>query len=238
MARTQSRLQLALAARRMADHENSQFVADAEVNVWIDQRLAQLYDLLVGLDSDRYVVEDTVTTTSSADPPWTVLLPENFYILRGVDLVRGRQRIPLQQYALQERLVDGSDGGWPYVDCTALRYRVASNALDGSEAALHFDRNPGNSTLVVYYVPNPPRLEEDSSEIDGFAGWEEWIVRKVAIDILNKEESDTSALERQCAELEQRIKRMAAMRDTGAAYRVADVRNYGYGCGYRWPRAT
>ena len=219
----------------MADHENSQFVSDSEVNEWLDQRVAQLYDLLVSSDSDRYVVEDTVTTTSSAQPPWTVLLPTNFYILRGVDLVRGQQRYPLDTYALQERGAGTTVDGWPYFDRTSLRYRVANNALDGTLAALHFDRNPGNSTLVVYYVPNPPRLEEDSSELDGFAGWEEWVVYKVAINILAKEESDTSTLERQCMELEQRIKRMSAMRDAGAASRVADVRNLSYGS--RWPRA-
>lgn len=236
MARTITLAQTRNGALQLADHVNSTFIATAEANGWINRRIAQLYDMLVGVDSDRYVVEGSVATTSSSSPPWTVLLPNDCYVLRGVDLVKGVGRYPLESYALQERNACGQSDGWPYFDRTSLRYRVAGNGIDGADAALHFDRNPGNSTLIVYYVPNPPFLVEDDDVFDGFAGWEDWVIRKTAIDMLTKEESDTSTLERECMEIEQRIKRMAAMRDTGAAYRVADVRNYGYG--YRWPRPT
>lgn len=235
MARTRNRAALRNAARQLADQVNSTFVSDAEANFWIDQRVAQLYDMLVGVDSDRYVVEASVSTTSSATAPWTVALPEDFYVLRGVDLVRGNGRYPLQSYALQERMPHGQAEVWPYVDLCSLRYRVASNGIDGADAALHFDRNPGNSTLVVYYVPNPPLLAEDEDVLDGFAAWEDWVIFKVAINMLAKEESDTSTLANECAQIEQRIKRMAATRDAGASYQVADVRNIG--TRYGWPRA-
>jgi hypothetical protein len=224
---------LRVSARQLADQVNSTFISDDEANFWIDQRVAQLYDMLVGVDSDRYVVEGSLATTSSASPPWTVLLPDDFYVMRGVDILRGARRYPLQSYALQERNACGQGSSWPYIDRADLRYRVASNGIDGAAAALHFDRNPGNSTLAVYYVPNPPLLAEDEDVLDGFAAWEDWVVFKVAINMLAKEESDTSTLERECAQIEQRIKRMAATRDAGASYQVADVRDYGN----RWPRA-
>lgn len=228
MARTRTRGELRTAARQLADQVNSTFVADTEANFWIDQRVAQLYDMLVAADSDRYVVEGSVVTTSSASPPWTVELPADFYILRGVDLRRGSSRYPLESYQLQERGVHGQGEGWPFIERAAVRYRVASNGIDGADAALHFDRNPGNSTFVVYYVPNPPLLAEDEDVLDGFAAWEDWVIFKVAINMLAKEESDTSTLQGECAQIEQRIKHMAATRDTGAAPRVADVRHYNY----------
>jgi hypothetical protein len=233
MARTRDRAALRNAARQLADQVNSTFVSDAEANFWIDQRVAQLYDMLVAADSDRYVVEASVVTTSSATQPWVVDLPEDFYVLRGVDHVRGNSRYPLESYQLQERDGFGQASGYPYADRVSTRYRVASNGIDGADAALHFDRNPGNTTFVVYYVPNPPLLAEDEDVLDGFAAWEDWVIFKVAINMMAKEESDTSTLERECAQIEQRLKHMAATRDAGAASRVADVRNYGF---HRGPR--
>lgn len=226
MARTRTRLQIRDAARQIADQVNSTFVSDAEVNFRIDQRVAQLYDMLVAADSDRYVVEASVTTTSGPQP-WTAALPADFYVMRGVDLRRGSSRYPLDTYALQERM--GGAGDWPTMEQAPMRYRVASNGIDGADAAIHFDRNPGNATFIVYYVPNPPLLAADGDVLDGFAAWEDWIILKVARDMLAKEESDTSALDIECAQIEQRIKHMAATRDAGSAPRVADVRNYGYG---------
>jgi hypothetical protein len=233
MARTRDRAALRNAARQLADQVNSTFISDAEANFWIDQRVAQLYDMLVAADSDRYVVEASVVTTSSSEPPWTVTLPEDFYVLRGVDHSRGRSRYPLESYQLQERDGYGQTNGYPYADRVATRYRVASNGIDGADAALHFDRNPGNSTYIVYYVPNPPLLAEDEDVLDGFAAWEDWVIFKVARNMLVKEESDTSAIDAEVAQIEQRLKHMAATRDAGAAARVADVRNYGF---HRGPR--
>lgn len=232
MARTRTLDDLIAASRRQADMEVSTFVSDAEVTFIVNQRIAQLYDMLVAADPDRYIVEDTVTTTSG-DPPWTATLPEDFYVLRGVDLQRGRSRYPLEPYQLQEREMFGSTD-WPFISRAPMRYRVAGNGIDGVDAALHFDTNPGNSTFVVYYVPNPPILVDGEDVLDGFAAWEDWVIYKTAISLLNKEESDASALERECAQIEQRIKHMAAMRDAGSAPQVADVRFNSSGS--RWPR--
>lgn len=226
MALTRSLAEITLAARRLADMEVSTFVSDAEVTFIVNQRIAQLYARLVVTDSDRYAIEGTLTTTSSATPPWFVALPADFYVLRGVDLQRGGQRFPLESYALQERVVGGAVDAWLPYERVPLRYRLANNGVDGADAALYFDRNPGNATIIVYYVPNAPRLADGEDVIDGFAGWEDWIVYKTAITLLTKEQSDTSALERECAAIEASIKHLSSIRDAGEAPSVVNVYTY------------
>lgn len=224
MALTRTLAEITAAARRLADMEVSTFVSDAEVTFIVNQRVAQLYARLVATDSDRYATEGTINTTSSTSPPWSVLLPDDFYVLRGVDIVRGAQRYKLEPFALQERASGGGGDDWPMFDRqSSLRYRLADNGVDGAAASLYFDRNPGNSTLIVYYVPNAPRLVDGEDVLDGFAAWEDWVIYKTAIALLSKEESDTSALERECAAIEASIKQLSAVRDAGSAPQVANV---------------
>lgn len=222
MARTRSLVELTTAIRRLADMEASTFVSDAEITFIINQRIAHLYGRLVAADSDRYAIEASLTTTSSAAPPWSVALPDDFYVLRGVDVQRGTQRYPLRPFALQERTSGADYDTLIAGDRSRLRYRLANNGIDGADAALYFDRNPGASTIVVYYVPNPPQLADGEDVLDGFAGWEDWVVYKTAIALLTKEESDTSALERECADIERSIKMLATVRDAGEAPTVID----------------
>lgn len=214
------------AARQLADQVNSSFVTDEEANFRINQRIGQLYDILIVADADRYVVEASLSSVSSPTPPWAVDVPEDFYQIRGIDLVRGRSRYPLETYQLQERNYFGQlDPGPGYFDRAAVRYRVAGNNIDGTDAQIHFDRNPGNATFALYYIPCAPDLANDVDELDGFNGWEDWVIFKVAADMLRKEESDDSAMQIECAQIENRIKLLATMRDSGSAPQVADVRS-------------
>jgi len=56
------------------------------------------------------------------------------------------------------------------------------------------------------------------------SGWEEWIVLKVAIRLLAKEESDTSDLRADLAEVDARISAAAGRRDEGRPERMVDLK--------------
>jgi hypothetical protein len=217
-------------SRELADQVNSAFISDTELTFRINQRIAQLYDMLCAADADRYVTTATLTTTSNSTPEnWFVELPADFYVCRGVDLRRGRGRYPLETFALQERDLGGEANTWPVYPYSSIRYRVAGGSADEAEDRIYFNQNPGNNTYTLYYLPAAPVLVDGEDTFNGFNGWEDWVIFKAAIDMMNKEESDSSALQAECMQIEQRIKLLGTMRDMGSAPQVADVRSgYSY----------
>jgi hypothetical protein len=64
-------------------------------------------------------------------------------------------------------------------------------------------------------------LVSGSDTIDSVNGWDDFVTTTAAIECLQAEGGDTTTLERKKAEQKQRIKEMAASRDTGAPQVVA-----------------
>ena len=80
----------------------------------------------------------------------------------------------------------------------------------------------------MWYIPRCPELVADDDEFNGISGWEEYVIVDVAIKMLQKEESDTSVLAAQKANLKKRIEQMSSDRDTGIAETITDVRSSGW----------
>lgn len=81
----------------------------------------------------------------------------------------------------------------------------------------------GANEVTVWYIPHAPELTDDADVWNGFNGWEEYVVVDSAIKALEKEESDTSALEVRKERLMRRISSMSQARDQGYPDRVTDV---------------
>ncbi len=101
--------QLRTRAKRLADMENSGFVADAEWLDYINEGLSELHDILV-MASDEYFLSSTTINIVSGTSAYA--LPSDFYKVRGVDLQRvtssihvPRKKPPAVCYR------HGSDGG-------------------------------------------------------------------------------------------------------------------------------
>jgi hypothetical protein len=77
--------------------------------------------------------------------------------------------------------------------------------------------------IRMRYVPAPTQFTSLSDTFDGVAGWERLVSLLVAIDMLDSEESDSSALTRKYSRTLQRVRDMAAPRDTGFPAKVVDV---------------
>lgn len=69
----------------------------------------------------------------------------------------------------------------------------------------------------------PLQIFDYNTQIDGIAGWEEYIVIDAAIKCKDKEESDVSVLAGRRQEKKAEIEGMAANRDPGSAAKTADV---------------
>ena len=207
-------------ARRRANMEDSDFVEDEELNQYISDSYAELYDLLVSKFEDYYVADPLEFSISSGSS--TYALPADFYKLIGLDRsVGGGDYVEVKPFNFNDRnrrrIGDRLRSGSP-----TARYRILGSNLRFSPA----DQAAGD--YLLWYVPRYSELTEDTDEVDGVNGWEEYIVIDAAIKCLIKEESNANDLYKAKAEIKQRIEEMAANRDAGEPQRIPDVTMSGY----------
>ena len=199
--------------------EQSQFVTDAEVDAYLNDSLADLYDQLVAAyGEDYYMSSFLITTLANVD---SYPLPPAFYKLSGV--VRVDQNVsPERNMGTLDRwerrdtfqISNSLDYNYP-------RYRIVSNTIQ-------FSPMPAvGLTIRLYYVPVSPVLVIDSDTFDGINGFEDWAVLDAAIKMGDKEEMDVSALRARKDRLERRIMDMGANRDANESARVTDVSGWG-----------
>jgi hypothetical protein len=228
-------------ARAYADAVESQNTPDSQANVWLNQWLAQLWGMLTTLDPMRYKVTTALTTDGSleydfADAAAFAPTAEDFMSIVGVDWMSGGGRFPLEPYGFNERAVDSI---YPFVHAPLAhnaRYAVHGQGIDGEATRLVFDRRPQSGPYEVHYIQAPQTLDSDIATFDGVAGCEEWAILNVAILMRDREESDTTVLERRLARVEANIQTLGAARDSGRAHVPAKVfgrhsRLRGWPCG-------
>jgi hypothetical protein len=208
-----------LRARRYADMEQSQFVTDSEVNDYLNDSLADLYDQLVAAyGEDYYMASQVVTTLANVS---TYTLPTAFYKLSGV--------VRVDQSVTPERNM-GTLDRWERLETFQVsnslnfnypRYRIVANTIQ-------FSPTPAAGlTIRLFYIPVSPVLVIDSDTFNGINGFEDWAVLDAAIKMGDKEEMDVSALRARKDRLERRIMDMGANRDANESARVTDVSGWG-----------
>lgn len=209
-------LQLRNQARQRADMENSTFIADSELNAYINSSYAELTDILVGVFEDYNLKSGAISVVSGTD---TYPLPADFYKLRGVDLVidANGNSVTLKPFSFNERNAYLFTPTWNVVGLSYLRYHMQGNNI-------RFVPIPNSTqSIKLWYIPAITQLSADGDTLDGVNGFEEYIIIDAAIKMLIKEESDTTALMMQKEALRKRVESMAPNRDAGACERVSDV---------------
>lgn len=155
-----------------------------------------------------------------------------FYI--GQTVVFGLTRLVLQVLEVREDLTPQV-----VVFSAPLIGVVAGETINQVQVAdyapqIRFTPIPTAATSInIWYIPHAPVLATDEDLWNGFNGWEEYPIVDSAIKCLEKEESDTSALELRKQRLYTRIQSLSQKRDGGFPESVTDVyQNYsGY---WRW----
>lgn len=219
MSRPVTLAAMRLRARRYADMEQSQFVTDSEVNDYLNDSLADLYDQLVAAyGEDYYMASQVVTTLANVS---TYTLPAAFYKLSGV--------VRVDQNVTPERNM-GTLDRWERLETFQVsnslnfnypRYRIVANTIQ-------FSPTPAAGlTIRLFYIPVSPVLVIDSDTFNGINGFEDWAVLDAAIKMGDKEEMDVSALRARKDRLERRIMDMGANRDANESARVTDVSGWG-----------
>lgn len=159
-------------ARQMANQVKSAFCTPEEVLTWLSEEYADFYDLLLGSDPDQLAVSrydiPIIAGTTRYD------MPANFYSLVGVEKQKGTRWIDLEPYSVAER------NAFQTVTGEAFAYRQ-----DGAGVELVPPPNAGTYRAVYYAAPSD--ITDATVTIDGIAGWEGYLIRRLALRMAVKE---------------------------------------------------
>lgn len=220
MAWSRTVAQLTADIRARADMEtddgDDEFVTDTMILGWINLAIAELVEIIIAETEELWGVPGLGITVSSTG-----------VTSQGVD------RYDLASDVFKPIGVDISyDGGVNWQTCERFPFAERNNqrSLYGNVPRYAFVGNklmfaPTPQGVISYrywYLPTFTPLTNGS--FDFVHGWDDWVACRVAIRCLQKEESDTSALERDLALIRMRIIEGCKVRDQGAPARWADVR--------------
>jgi len=212
--------QLMTRVRQRANMENSQFISDSELIDNINESLAELYDLLVGSYGQEYFRKTSPSTSTTASVS-DYALPNDFYKVISVDIIlSGNQTYSAIPFSEYERNQFKWYPGWGYN--TPVLYRLHGSNSTFPSGSISFIPGP-TGNFQINYVPSCPKLSDPINDsFDGINGWEEYAVLDAAINCLQKEESDASALEARKGAIRMRIEGMSP-RDANAPEKVHDT---------------
>ena len=228
--------------RQRSNLEQNDFCTDAEIQLYLNQSLGEMDDILATDYEDYHVsrYQNVIPVNSSSN---IIPLPSNFLKLRGVNyqfqLVASGQ--PPLWYTVpkfnwmernQQNLSAGISTSWN-------RYNISYNLMDQGIEII--PANYCQGTYEVVYTPKFQYLTSPTSILPLYMnsqGWSEYAVVDACIKIFNKQNLDPSGFMAEKEALRQRLISAAKNRDSGGCKSVADVRytnqdymwgNFGYG---------
>lgn len=223
MARNVTLLTLRTQARELADMEvtgATAFVDDTELNGIINTSAARWYGRIIQAVPERFETVQTLTASGAVSYD----VPDDYMYTLAVEYESTQDRyIDLRRVMFAERNRFNTRG----TSSMAIGYRVGGPCADVPQLYLY--PPPSTGTYRHIYVPVWEDLSVDTQTVDGYNGWEQWIVYDAAIRMLMKEEADVSTLISERNALGAEMDAAAADREMSAPQRIADVRSLGHG---------
>jgi len=241
--------QIRLMSRQRADRVNSNFVTDSECNLYINQAMFELYDLLVTTYEDYFIgtpiqfstdgntfqfpLPDGATTYMNGINTNTTILAPPLYKLTGVDLALNNAT---NAYVTVNKFNFIDRNRFVYPNTASTIYGVFNMQYRMLGSNIEFIPTPtAGQQIRLWYIPRMNQLLQDTDiTTQGISGWIEYVIVRTAIYILAKEESDISNLEQQLIFLKTRIEESASNRDAGQPDTISDTRSTrggGFGSG-------
>ncbi len=185
---------------------------DAELNGYINGSYKELWGLLVRSS----LVRDEASQTIVADGSATYALPVDHYSTIAVFRVYGTEMVKLERDDQSER-PHGAPGARTG---TADKYRTARVA---GAKTMELSPRPSNGSYIHSYIPAPADLTLETDSVESVLAWDEYIVIDAAIKCLRKEDSSTTALKQDKAEIFVRIKEESEDQEEGKLGCIKDV---------------
>jgi hypothetical protein len=168
----------------------SHHVSDLFLNRCINRHGARWWNKLVRAVSDFCLQERTITGVSGQSE---YELPADFFTLVAVIATDDNIFVDLDRFEAGPeeaalRQLDVSGGGGSNIG--AYRYRLQMRLGSGKRLLLRPAPRVSNHSFVVCYCPAWRQLVEDGDVVDGFNGWEEWIVYASCVDVALRQDDE------------------------------------------------
>jgi hypothetical protein len=223
MARTRTLAQLRTEVEQRADIPTSSSSGtrflDTEINRYINQSIRRFVGFLIGNYSESYFRASSTISVSSGTRSYS--LPSDFYQLISFVVTIDGTRVHLERTPNELQDIDTDNYGWTqgYPTYRVLSSTVvfdptprASYTVTVNYHSLLFCFNSGGTAITD--------LSSDTDYLDGFNGWEEWVINDAAIKCKLKDEEPIVELQAVNDRIEQEIRRASANRDAGRPPRV------------------
>jgi hypothetical protein len=215
---------IAMVRRRANIVSQTGFIDDAELTDELNEALADLYDMLVGVGGQPWfrnsVTFSTVANTDAYD--LTVKAPD-FYKLQSIDIDFGGGIFRTARPFMEEErnLFKYPLSGWIYQ--LPVLYRLQGKNLT-------FIPSPaGVYSVTVNYYPVFTKLVNVGDTFDGINGFESYAIWTVVGFCKQKGDEDASFAMQRAAQKREQILAMAASRDVNHNERIAEA--YGLASG-------
>lgn len=201
--------------RESADIERTQFVTDATLIKWINRSYTKLYDLVVGSYQNYLAVLTAPIPLVSGQSDYNP--PSDFYKLMGVEWSSsggaGNDWLTLRPLNFNER----NSLTRTYKFYSAYRYQLVNNKVRVLPA------ESLSGAVRLWYVPCAPVINNKDQVIEGYNGWEEFVINDCCVKVKNKQELDPSSFILERDKSEKRIIDMAANYDAGMPSSITDM---------------
>lgn len=205
--------------RSLADAENDAHITDVDLDAWINEGADELYELLLDPDDSPYFLTSTAFNTVANQEFYTfatLTSGATFFKLQGLDMQAPGDpyQRPLKRYAFGERgryknaLLP--PGGRPryHIEGAGVRFLPAPTGIW-----------PG----TIWWHPTRTKLVNANDTLDGYGGWETFVIEYAAIRCKVKSEEVINELAALREQTRKRVERSAHKRDPGTPAQVVDV---------------
>lgn len=210
--------------KQRSNMENSSFVSDTEWNDYINYSISELRDMIISKAGDDYFATSANFPLDNQNETYS--LPTDFYKILWCELLgNDGYYYKMKRFEISE--MNSNANAAFLAQLPEIRYRLREDKLWLNPLSAL-----GGRTVRLWYVPLAPELSLDGDTLQGFNGWDEYIVLRAAIIALEKEESDTSALSMRLEQLRLRVEAMSGNRDQAQPMRIQDNERLG---DWEWP---
>lgn len=205
---------------------SSSFVPNEEINELINIFAKEYYNILTQADG-----EDYFTKTITASPEKTISLPEDFFKLQSVKVGDSSARRASEREFRNSKAVAPSKivtlSYVPLLKTLASYIEWIPNTYDAGDSVI-YEGNVYTSRItqfsILFSTLDWDLSTTEQATIDGFNGYEEYIVLRTAIALLRKEQNDTAELLSEFALVGARLSQLKEDRDESAPDMIQDVR--------------
>lgn len=210
MPRSFTLAQLRTKVQQRGSFENSADITSTILLDFINEAIAELWDLMIQRWQDYYITRTNLSVTANLDG---ITLPSDMYKLRKLEIVDSSS--PSGYRRLRPHDLDAAHAFSPLSGDKNYRYRLENTKLYLAPIPVTAE------TLRLFYIPCAGQLVLDSDTFDGVNGYEALVIALTLKRCYDRQDMPTGSIDAEIARLTQRIRVAADSRDADEPFSLA-----------------